>query len=78
MRKFLICPINDIPLGTKDNIFISVDSYLKKAIKKGKELYGNNFILRERKSDVWGDFYESNTVYDSNGVIIIKNGIKVK
>ena len=58
-----------------DGVCPRVDSYLKKAVKLGKELYGDDFIIAEYKEDSWGELINTWRTYDCNGVLIAdKNG----
>ena len=50
MKRFSLIPNDGIPINPnnpKDHTYKSVDSYIKKAVKLGKELYGDNFIIAE-------------------------------
>ena len=47
-----------------------VDSYKKKAIALGKELYGDDFILAEYKTDSWGKMYRTWRYFDHNGELL--------
>lgn len=71
MKVFSIIP----KIRTKDGTCPSVNSYLKKAIKLGKELFGDDFTISEAKIDSYGEFIRTWRNYDCNGVLITdKNG----
>lgn len=70
MIRYTILPSGNIPINPNDptdNKYKSVDSYIKKAVKLGKELYGDNFILAEWKIGCLNDWYDSGNRYDCNG-----------
>lgn len=67
MRWFSIHPTKTRP---ENGVYPRVDSYIKKALKRGKELYGNDFILSEHQTDSWGDTFDTWRRYDCNGVLI--------
>lgn len=73
MTSYTIFPSNDIPINPNDpndHTVKSVDSYIKKAVKLGKELYGDNFIIAEWKLGYLNDWYDTCNRYDCNGVKI--------
>ena len=76
MKKYVIEPKKEVKL--KDDILPSVNSYIKKAIALGKEMFGNDFILREKQSDFFGDFYETWNVYDCDGNLIANKNGRIK
>ena len=47
-----------------------VDSYKKKAIALGKELYGDDFVLAEYKTNKWGEMYRTWRYFDNNGELL--------
>jgi len=70
MKSFILIPNDGIsinPNDPNDYTYKSVDSYIKKAIKLGKELYGDNFIIAEWKLGSWYDWYDTCNRYDCNG-----------
>lgn len=74
MKVFSIIP----KIETKDGTCPRVDSYLKKAVKLGKELFGDNFTISEAKIDSWGEWIETWKTYDCNGVLIADKNGKVR
>lgn len=69
--SYIIVPNDD----TKK--IVPVDSYFKKAIERGRELFGNNFIIRVFKKDRLNMWDETGDVYDSHGNQIMKKGRNV-
>ena len=75
MKQYVIIPTKEVKL--KDNILPSVDSYIKKAVALGKEMFDDDFILREKKTDYFGELYDTWNTYDCNGNLIANKYGKV-
>ena len=65
-----------IPNDNTKNI-ITVDSYFKKAVEKGRKLFGDEFIIRVFKKGRLNLWDETGDVYDSHGNQIMKRGRRV-
>ena len=68
--------INPTKISLKTNP--RVDSYLKKAVKLGKEMFGDDFTIAEYKIDSWGDWINTWRRYDCNGKLIADKNGRVK
>ena len=69
--SYIIVPDDD----TKK--IVPVDSYFKKAVEKGRELFGDDFIIRVFKKGRLNLWNETGDVYNSQGNQIMKKGIKL-
>ena len=54
----------------RNGSYTMVDSYKKKAIALGKELYGDDFVLAEHKTNRWGEMYRTWRYFDHNGELL--------